>query len=536
MAIVCSSCDHVPAADANAGSPCSRCGERLITVDTDEDLTGKNIDGRFHVKARLGNGAMGVVYRAIQLSIGREVALKVLDRRIERDVAAVKRFFREAKLASALAHPNTVPIIDFGQNQDGRLYLVMELVRGKTLLDEINQCGALPLTRVIAIGVQLCEALEVAHGLSIVHRDLKLDNVMLLDGRRDHIKVLDFGLARSLTDTAMNATATGMISGTPRYMPPEVALEGAAPNPSGDMYAVGVMLAELSIGKALWVAPTFEALFVQKLESRHALDGVPAVLRPLVERLLQRNPAARPDAPATRAALRAIDPSRTAGAKSVLSLDLEGEPAHELLELAEPHPATAFPGLSAASLVSLDELSAPPTPATPIAASVPAPFEPAAPSPPAAEPKPRVSPRLELQFVPPPDSESAPLELEAGWSKQRIDKQRAAVPSPIAKRGNAGVLVALLLIALIGGGAVFAYQYTKSSPDRLPGGGVSIRITAGGPVSPSHEVSIDGQKAGKTPFSFKLPKGTKPILITSPGLGPRQIVPDHDQTVDLLQP
>ncbi|MBA2542003.1 MAG: protein kinase, partial [Deltaproteobacteria bacterium] len=128
MAMVCSNCEAVPAAGATSGSACISCGDRLIAVDTGDELVGKTIDGRFEVIAPLGRGGMGVVYRAKQLSIGREVAMKVLDRRIERDVAAVKRFFREAKLASTLQHPNTVPIIEFGQNADGRLFMVMELV------------------------------------------------------------------------------------------------------------------------------------------------------------------------------------------------------------------------------------------------------------------------------------------------------------------------------------------------------------------------------------------------------------------------
>src|SRR5688500_17809265 len=181
MAIVCSSCDSEPAADATAGAKCRACGELLIVVDTRDPLVGSTLDGRFEVLAPLGKGGMGVVYRAKQLSIGREVAIKVLDRRIESDVASVKRFFREAKVASALAHPNTVPIVDFGQSKEGRLYLVMELVRGHTLHEEVLRVGALSLARCVTIGIQLCDALEVAHGMAIVHRDLKLENVMLLD-------------------------------------------------------------------------------------------------------------------------------------------------------------------------------------------------------------------------------------------------------------------------------------------------------------------------------------------------------------------
>ncbi len=125
-----------------------------------DDLIGHIVDDRFEVVAAIGAGGMGRVYRATQRSIGREVALKVIDRAAEHDVATVKRFFREAQLASQLSHPNTVSIIEFGQHGDGRLYLAMELVRGQTL-HELVKSGPLPPARVARIGVQLCDALEV---------------------------------------------------------------------------------------------------------------------------------------------------------------------------------------------------------------------------------------------------------------------------------------------------------------------------------------------------------------------------------------
>ena len=301
--VVCPQCD---AEGMSPGAACTKCGARLVQVADTAAAIGSVIDGRFEIVAQLGQGGMGTVYRAKQLSIGREVALKVLDRRFDRDLAAVKRFLREAQLASKLAHPNVVGVIDFGQAADGALYIAMELVRGRTLREVIDREGALPLERVRHIGIQLCDALEAAHALSIVHRDLKLDNIMMFD--RDLVKVLDFGLARSLADPDSKATKTGTIAGTPLYMPPEVAFDAAEPTPAQDCYALGVILGELSLGRALWDATTMEALFVQKAQRPPRLDAVDPALRGLVERLLATAPAERPGVAAVRAALASAAP------------------------------------------------------------------------------------------------------------------------------------------------------------------------------------------------------------------------------------
>ena len=298
--MVCANCD---AEGSVAGTPCPACGTLLVQVRDEEDLVGSVIDGRFELVGKLGKGGMGTVYRAKQISIGREVALKLIDRRFEGDVVAVKRFLREAQLASKLAHPNTVGVIDFGQTSDGRLYLAMELVKGKTLFE----AGVQPLGHVVRIGVQLCDALEAAHAIGIVHRDLKLENVILLDGDRDLVKVLDFGLARSVLDPDGRATEAGLIAGTPRYLSPEVALNGAPPAPAQDLYALGVLLGELAGAGTMWDAPTLESLFTQKMHGAPNLEGLPAALRSVVGKLLDPVPEARPDAGATRAMLQKID-------------------------------------------------------------------------------------------------------------------------------------------------------------------------------------------------------------------------------------
>ena len=305
VTVLCASCDREPASSEVAGATCAGCGAPLISVITAKDpVIGKLIDNRFEVVSRIGAGAMGTVYCAIQRSIGREVALKLIDPRYAQDVAAVKRFFREAQVASRLAHPNTVGVIEFGQDGDGTLYLVMELVRGRTLHEVLEQDGALPVSRLARIGIQLCDALEAAHAIAIVHRDLKLENVMLLDGGRDLVKVLDFGLARALGDSALHQTTIGLVSGSPRYMAPELGLAAAPPAPTHDLYSLGVCLAELAIGGPLWAAPTLEGLFAAKLDTTPTLALVPAVLRPLVGQLLHPEAERRPTAAEARSASR----------------------------------------------------------------------------------------------------------------------------------------------------------------------------------------------------------------------------------------
>lgn len=556
MAIVCSNCEVAPGASAQPGSACGACGERLIIVDTTDDLVGQKIDGRFEVLAPLGKGGMGVVYRARQLSIGREIALKVLDRRIEKDVKSVQRFFREAKLASTLQHPNTVPIIDFGQNTDGRLFLAMELINGSTLLDAINAGGAMPVPRVVEIGVQLCDALEAAHDLHIVHRDLKLENAMLLAGKRDHVKVLDFGLARSLVDPSTAMTATGLVSGTPRYMAPEVALDGAAPAPSQDMYALGVMLAEMSIGRPLWGAQSLELLFTKKLDTETSIAEVPAALKPLVRLLLSNEPGMRPTAGQTRSLLRDLD-ARTA---VDLELDLPGRPG--LPRADSPialEPTTdvnvapsgidipistsdikvevsttpdPFAALATAGVVALDELPQATQGDAKLPASIaPAPTIKANPPPPAAD---DYDPRFSIPEH--HEIKAEQLQIDKAYLKERSAKltaRRNAPPPVVVKRPSRlpALIVALLLIGGVGGGGYYYWFHVRARHDRLPGAGITITVQASG----EREIFVDGRPAGKTPVRLQLPKGTTPITITGPGVVDAVVVPDHDQTV-VLQP
>src|SRR5688572_2969453 len=241
---------------------------------------------------------MGAVYRAWQGSVGREVAVKVIESRLKGGRLAAKRFLREAKLASRLSHANTVAVIDFGQTEDGLLYLVMELVKGRTLNDVLLEDGPFTVERMCRVGVQLCEALEAAHKLAIIHRDLKPSNIILLDDPpgRDLIKVLDFGFAKSLVDEgSTTVTQSDAIMGTPSYIPPE-AVTRMQFDECSDLYSLGVILYEVLAGRL-----PFEAINDQAMRRQHAYDRphplpehIPPPVVDRLFRLLEKDPDLRP--------------------------------------------------------------------------------------------------------------------------------------------------------------------------------------------------------------------------------------------------
>src|SRR5688572_22100423 len=209
------------------GDRCPTDNTRLVRIaGTRDALIGRELEGRYTIVELLGAGGMGAVYRSTQHQLGREVAIKVVTPGLVKDPLVIKRFLREAKLASRLSHPNAVSVLDFGQTDDGLFFLVMELVNGRTLEDIVLRDGPLTPARLVRVGVQICDALEGAHSLKIIHRDLKTQNIMLMSSGRDLVKVLDFGLAKSLTPEQGNTTMTnaGALLGTPAFMPPELVL------------------------------------------------------------------------------------------------------------------------------------------------------------------------------------------------------------------------------------------------------------------------------------------------------------------------
>ncbi|HUS68750.1 MAG TPA: serine/threonine-protein kinase, partial [Kofleriaceae bacterium] len=292
---------------------CPDDGTMLVRLGAPVDrLVGTQLDGRYTINVQIGAGGMGAVYRAMQHSVGREVAVKVVSPSLVNDPQVVKRFLREAKLTSRLSHPNAVAVLDFGQTPEGLFYLVMELLEGRTLGAVLAEDGPFPPARLARVGSQILDALIGAHSMSIVHRDLKPSNVYILDvpRGRDLVKVLDFGLAKSLSGDHMHTTVTGSgaMLGTPAYMPPEAAL-GRDVDERGDLYSLGVILYQLASGVLPITGET-----VQELLMRQARDtprdlrtfGVPPEIADVVARLMAKDPAARyVDAGAAQRALEA---------------------------------------------------------------------------------------------------------------------------------------------------------------------------------------------------------------------------------------
>jgi eukaryotic-like serine/threonine-protein kinase len=291
----CSACNQSYAPEVER---CPSDGTRLVRFKAQkDDMIGRVLDARFEVGLPLGKGGMGTVYRAIQVSVDREVAIKVVHPKLANDRQAAKRFLREARLASRLNQPNIVNVIDFGQTEDGVLYLVMELLRGRTIATELGGQRRFAVRRTANIALQLCDALEAAHAQGIIHRDLKPQNIVILDDPpgRDLIKVLDFGLAKSLvTDTTSAVTNTNAILGTPLYMSPEQ-VEGKPTDQRSDLYSLGCILYELLAG-----APPFHDASVNLLLAKHVGEPapplpshVPAPIRSVIERMLAKKPEAR---------------------------------------------------------------------------------------------------------------------------------------------------------------------------------------------------------------------------------------------------
>lgn len=242
---------------------------------------------------------MGQVYRAKQIGMDRAVALKVLLPELAEDKELVQRFHREMRATTAIEHPNTVRVYDYGAAKDGQLFLALEFLEGTSLDEVIADDAPMPPQRVAQIGRGIARALAAANHHAIVHRDLKPENVMLVDryGRGDFVKVLDFGLAR-LTESSDDEglTATGIRVGSPMYMAPEYVEEFVVTHQS-DLYALGVLLYQMTTGRTPFRGRPYELLAKHVTEapappSQYA--PVPSWLEELILKLLEKNPKDRP--------------------------------------------------------------------------------------------------------------------------------------------------------------------------------------------------------------------------------------------------
>jgi serine/threonine-protein kinase len=335
------------------------CGAPLVRGATDpgfrppqspagDAFVGTVISGRFRVDDLIGQGGMGKVYRARHLALDRTVALKVLKPQLLEDPTLVGRFEREAKAASRLNHPNVIQVLDFGRlENDGTLYIVMEHVPGKDLRLVLRDEWPLAEERLCSIMAQVCSALGEAHVNDVIHRDLKPENVMV-EARRDqpdHVKVLDFGIAKILGPDVPALARQGIVPisdaeqpgltrhdvvcGTPQYMAPEQAT-GSALDERCDLYAVGVILYQMTTGHLPFDGATSMEVLTrhvneQPIPPRQRQPDAPISepMERLILRALEKEPARRPQTaeqfrdellavPAQARSVRVTTPSRSA--------------------------------------------------------------------------------------------------------------------------------------------------------------------------------------------------------------------------------
>jgi len=240
---VCPSCGWEAPAEA---ALCLRCGTAIR-----DPLIGAVLGDRYLIISQIGVGGMGAVYRAQHTTLKRELAIKVLLPEFGGKDEFVRRFEREAESASRLSHPHIIAVTDFGRTPEGLLFLAMEYLDGRSLTSIIRE-GPLGVARAVGIARQILAGLNRAHGAGVVHRDLKPDNIMLIDreGNRDFVKILDFGIAKVTDPTPGREALTqaGMVFGTPEYLSPEQAL-GDTIDARADLYALGVIMFEMLAGQ-----------------------------------------------------------------------------------------------------------------------------------------------------------------------------------------------------------------------------------------------------------------------------------------------
>jgi serine/threonine protein kinase len=262
-------------------------GESQLDTTDPSVLVGRTVEGKYRIDALLGSGGMGAVFSAENLRIGKQVAIKILLRAYAKDSEAERRFYREARMAGSLGHPNIVEVFDMGALENGQPFQVMELLRGETLASRLKTEGALAFEDSLEIAEQVLSALIAAHQKGVVHRDLKPENIFLTErGGERAAKLLDFGISKNLQrgdDETLSLTRPGAVVGTPYYLSPEQA-RGDRVDHRADLWAMGVVLYEMLTGSLPYKAENYNRLIVKILTTRPA---PPRSLRPAIEPALE---------------------------------------------------------------------------------------------------------------------------------------------------------------------------------------------------------------------------------------------------------
>jgi serine/threonine-protein kinase len=369
-------------------------------------------DGKYQITREIGRGAMGVVYEAMRTSLGRRVAVKTLLEEMSANEQLGERFQREARAASAIGHPHIVDVFDLGRTEDGLLFMVMEILDGESLADTLKRTPRLPIPLATHLMVQVLSGLSAAHKHGIVHRDIKPDNIFILNSeeRPNFVKIVDFGISKVLAPeipgAAAGATAkgsgtmVGSILGTPLYMSPEQAIgQVASIDHRADIYSAGVVLYEMLCGRTPFVGEGYAQILGGLLEGKYPS---PRSLRPDISPTLE--------AAIARALDRDIEsrfPSAAAMRDAISGGSAEVTPSPIMVSASVGDPLR----------ISLPDVDGPPDQGS---ASIALLQEPAAPAP---SERRRASSGAD-PFAPPPDSEASPLLADD------LDRPLAGRPSP----------------------------------------------------------------------------------------------------------
>jgi serine/threonine-protein kinase len=445
---------------------CPEDGSLLVEkVSAEEQAIGKTLDGKYRVDGFLKRGGMGSVYRGTHVLLNKPVAIKLIRPELVTSDDMVKRFFREARAAAKLAHPNIVTVHDLGQTEDGTLYIIMELVDGRSLKEIIQAGGPWAPARALRFLRGVASALSLAHRSGIVHRDLKPQNIMVFQDSEGNEtpKLLDFGIAKTLEPDSPALTSTGMVLGTPHYMSAEQA-KGLPADQRSDIYALGVILYEMLVGKVPFDDKSIPSILVKHLTEAprppSTLKGdIPREVEALVLKCLEKDPERRLQSADelarslaglvdTQASTRVLDPT----------LAMEAPPSERATVASQPQIT-----MGAGTAVATFRPPVPPLPATP----------PSAPS----------------------------GSMESGTVRAREIRPASPLPQPVkpAQRSSAGLLVFLALgflmfLFVIGAGA-FLYLRLRSQPS---------------PEASAAGTDLDVEAERTTPESTDTPPPTPP--------------------------